>query len=50
MGEFEKECPVCKKRFTSLIEYTTHLGKDHADIPPDRIVKMNEEEKWNFGR
>lgn len=50
MGEFDKECPVCKKRFTSLIEYTTHLGKDHTNIPPDKILGMNKEEKWNFGR
>ncbi|MGI0073764.1 MAG: hypothetical protein ACREA3_08130 [Nitrosotalea sp.] len=45
MEKFEKECPVCQKRFTSLIEYMTHLGKDHKDIHPDRITKMNKEEK-----
>ncbi len=50
MREFDKECPVCKKRFSSLIEYTEHLGKDHADIPPDKILHMNKETKWNFGR
>ena len=45
---FEKICPVCKKKFTSLVEYTYHIGTDHKDIPADKILKMNKEEKWSF--
>jgi hypothetical protein len=48
MGGFEKNCPVCKKAFTSLLEYTTHIGVDHKDIPPEQILKMNTEQKWTF--
>jgi len=50
MGEFTKECPICQTQFTSLIEYMEHLAKDHKDIPPDRISKMNKEEKWKFSK
>jgi hypothetical protein len=51
MAEFEKDCPICKQRFTSLLEYTTHLSKDHSDIPIEKILNMNKEEKWSiFGR
>ncbi len=48
MVEFEKDCPVCKKKFTSLLEYTTHLGKDHRDIPTESILKMDKEDKWSI--
>jgi uncharacterized C2H2 Zn-finger protein len=48
MGGFEKNCPVCKKVFTSLLEYTTHIGVDHKDISPEQILKMNTEQKWTF--
>lgn len=48
MAGFEKVCPVCEKKFSSLVEYMTHLGQEHKDLPPDRIAKMNKEEKWNF--
>ena len=48
MVGFEKDCPVCKKKFTSLIEYTTHLGNDHRDIPTDRILNIGKEEKWTL--
>lgn len=48
MPGFEKDCPVCKKTFTSLLEYTTHIGKDHRDIPTEDIFKMNKEQKWSM--
>jgi hypothetical protein len=48
MAGFEKDCPVCKKKFTSLVEYTNHIGVDHKDIPPEQILKMNQEQKWTF--
>ncbi|MGH2612642.1 MAG: hypothetical protein ACRDFB_06280 [Rhabdochlamydiaceae bacterium] len=48
MTGFEKDCPVCKQRFTSLLEYTTHLSKDHGNIPTEKIFKMNQEEKWRL--
>lgn len=48
MAGFEKDCPVCKKKFTSLLEYTNHIGIDHKDIPPEQILKMNTEQKWTF--
>jgi hypothetical protein len=48
MAGFEKDCPICKQRFTSLLEYTTHLGKDHGDIPIEKILNMNHEEKWSM--
>ncbi len=48
MGGFTKDCPVCNKNFTSLLEYTNHIGIDHKDIPPDQILKMKKEQKWTF--
>lgn len=48
MPGFEKDCPICKKKFTSLLEYTTHLGKEHRDIPPERLMKMDREDKWSM--
>lgn len=48
MPSFEKECPVCSKKFTSLLEYTVHLGRDHRDIPTERIMKMDKEDKWSM--
>lgn len=48
MAGFEKDCPICKKKFTSLLEYTTHLGKDHRDIPIERILKVDKEDKWSM--
>ncbi len=48
MPTFEKECPVCKKKFTSLLEYTTHLGKEHRDMSPERIMGMDKEKKWSM--
>ena len=48
MAGFEKDCPICKKKFTSLLEYTTHLGKDHSDIPIERILKVGKEEKQSI--
>lgn len=48
MAGFEKDCPVCKKRFLSLLEYTTHIGKDHRDIPTEKIVNLNKEQKWSM--
>ena len=48
MGGFEKNCPVCNKKFTSLVEYTNHIGIDHKDISPDQILKINKEDKWTF--
>jgi len=50
MTGFEKDCPVCKKKFTNLLEYTTHIGTEHRDIPPERILKINKEEKWSFSK
>ncbi len=50
MGGFNKECPVCKKEFVDLVEYMEHLAKDHKDIPPDRMLKINTEEKWKFSK
>lgn len=50
MGGFEKDCPVCKKKFTSLLEYTNHIGIDHKDIAPDEILKTNTEHKWSFNQ
>lgn len=49
MGGFDKNCPVCNKQFTSLLEYTHHIGTEHRDISPEKILKMNKEEKWTFG-
>ena len=50
LGEFKKECPVCQKQFSNLIEYMTHLGNDHREISPDRLVKLDKEEKWKFSK
>lgn len=48
MAGFEKDCPICNKKFSSLLEYTVHLGKDHRDIPIERILKMDKEDKWSM--
>ncbi len=48
MGGFEKNCPVCGKKFTSLVEYTNHIGIDHKDISPEQILNLNKEDKWSF--
>lgn len=48
MTGFEKDCPICDKKFTSLLEYTTHLGKDHRDIPVESILNMDKEDKWGI--
>lgn len=48
MAGFDKDCPICQKKFTSLIEYTSHLGKDHKDIPTERILKMGKEDKFSM--
>jgi uncharacterized C2H2 Zn-finger protein len=48
MNSFQKVCPICNKKFTGLLEYTTHLGKDHRDIHPDRIKEIGKEQKYSF--
>lgn len=48
MAGFEKDCPICKQKFTSLLEYTVHLGKDHKDIPTEKILNMGKEEKLSI--
>jgi len=48
MAGFEKDCPICNKKFSSLLEYTTHLGQDHRDIPIERILNMDKEDKWSM--
>ena len=50
MGKFEKICPLCKKQFSSLLEYTVHIGNEHKDIPPEKILDMNKEDKWSFSK
>ncbi|MGI0040904.1 MAG: hypothetical protein ACRD94_02950 [Nitrosopumilaceae archaeon] len=45
MGKFEKTCPICNKKFTSLLEYTMHIGKEHKDIPPGHIFEFGKEKK-----
>ena len=45
MGGFEKSCPVCNQKFTSLLDYTTHIGTDHKNIPPDKIFELGKEKK-----
>jgi len=45
MGDFKKNCPVCDKKFTSLLEYTTHIGKDHRDIPLGKLFEFGKESK-----
>jgi uncharacterized C2H2 Zn-finger protein len=45
MGGFEKNCPVCNQKFSSLLDYTVHIGKDHKNIPPDKILELGKEKK-----
>lgn len=45
MGGFEKNCPICNKKFTSLLEHTIHIGKEHKDIPPWKIFGYGKEKK-----
>ena len=45
MGKFEKNCPVCNQKFSSLLDYTMHLGKDHKNISPDKILELGKEKK-----
>jgi uncharacterized C2H2 Zn-finger protein len=48
MGNFQKDCPICNRKFTSLLEYTTHLGRDHRDVHPDRIKEIGKEKKYSI--
>ena len=48
MVGFEKPCPVCNKKFTSLLEYTTHIGKDHQNIHPAKIFEIGKEKRENL--
>lgn len=48
MTGFEKDCPICKQKFTGLLEYAIHLSKDHSDIPTEKILNMDKEEKWSM--
>ena len=45
MGGFEKNCSICNKKFTSLLDYTMHIGKDHKNIWADKIFELGKEKK-----
>ena len=45
MGGFEKNCPVCDRKFSSLLDYTFHIGNDHKNIPTDKLLGLGKEKK-----
>ena len=45
MVGFEKNCPVCNQKFSSLLDYTMHVGKAHKDIPPNKLHELGKERK-----
>jgi hypothetical protein len=48
MGNFSKDCPVCKKNFTDIAEFMDHIKNDHKNIPPEKILGMGKEKTWSF--
>lgn len=48
MGNFLKNCPACSKEFTDLVEYMNHIKTEHKDVPPQELLDMGKEHKWNF--
>ena len=48
MSDFSKTCPVCKKVFSSLEEFMTHIKTEHKDLSPSDILSMGDERKWKF--
>ncbi|MCA9811799.1 MAG: hypothetical protein KC483_02935 [Nitrosarchaeum sp.] len=45
---FSKTCPVCKQDFLSLVNYVSHIKKDHDKVSPEEFVKNQGELKWSF--
>lgn len=45
---FSKTCNICKKDFSSLIEYMDHLKKDHKDVPRELLGDIGKEQRWGF--
>ena len=40
MGNFSKDCPMCKKNFADLVEFMDHIKKVHKNIPSNKIFGM----------
>ena len=45
---FSKTCPLCKTDFISLVNYMSHIKKNHDKVPPEEFVKKHDEVKWSF--
>jgi hypothetical protein len=45
MAGFEKNCPICNKKFTSLLEHTMHIGNAHKNISTGQIFECGKEKK-----
>jgi len=48
MENFSKDCPVCKKNFTDLVEFMDHIKKVHKNIPSNKIFDIRKEKTWSF--
>jgi uncharacterized C2H2 Zn-finger protein len=45
MVGFEKNCPACNQKFSSLLDYTMHVGKAHKDISPTKLHELGREKR-----
>lgn len=45
---FTKICPICNQKFSSLVNYMSHIKSDHSEVSPEEFVKSHEETKWSF--
>jgi uncharacterized C2H2 Zn-finger protein len=48
MENFSKDCPVCKKNFTDLVEFMDHIKKVHKNMPSNKIFGIGKEKTWSF--
>ena len=48
MENFSKDCSVCKKNFTDLVEFVEHIKNIHKNIPSEKIFGVGKEKTWSF--
>ena len=45
---FNKTCPICNQKFSSLIAYMSHIKNDHSKESPESFVRKPGELKWRL--
>ena len=48
MENFTKDCPICRKNFTDLVEFMDHMKNAHKNIPSEKIFSIGKEKMWSF--